>query len=202
MNTTLYLPYINYENIQFQANNDYYTSKEEYSKTLENDYYMNKDVIYNKMNAWNSGSVDLINKSTINSQSFHNNNDDDDVKYSKCEVLLYNENYEEETIDSIINYFNENDVFILIIKFNFDTMDEEFEEDLKLWFRTHQNINNIKEADDDWKFTNQPIRNFKFNFINKFNTQTNGELLNCKLIQQMDNNTYVVLVEKINFINN
>jgi hypothetical protein len=207
MDCTLYLPYIDYDDSDFNMNNNYYQSEEEYTSILEKSYDMDRDIVANTMNDWKNGTESSI----VGSQSHRNqyvnpffsnvnsSSKEEKTIYSKCQGTLYNELEEKETIDSILEYFRNEDVFISIIKFNLDDMDEEFEADLKLWYKNHENINNIEDADEDWKFNKEPMRNLKFTFQNKSGNTSYGELLNCKIVDRLDMETYAILVEKIIF---
>jgi hypothetical protein len=110
--------------------------------------------------------------------------------YSSCECEAFDEYMKDITINDIMEQTFNKDIFIMYIKLDFNTIEEEFEEDYKLWVRTHNNINKQKMS-DDWKFENEPKRTMKLLLSNK-----EFELVNCKILE-VSNNGLFVLIEEI-----
>ena len=102
-------------------------------------------------------------------------------------------------IDELINYFQSQEQFIVITEMNPNTMDEEFETDIRMWKNTHENINKYNKATDEWKLLHEPVRNIKLTIENDNGTKTYGELINCKIADVINNYIFAILIEKINF---
>ena len=193
MKCKLLLPYIDYYNTNFDVDDNYY-SNGGYENALKTNNSMYGDSIYNHMNQ-NGGILSNSNNFNMGINIFNQNTHKSDEKtsYSSCEGYLYDENMNDETVFGLENYIKNQDVFVLFIKLDFDTIEEEFETDFKMWVKSHNKINSYK-ADDDWKFANEPKKNVR--------VEVNGltvDLLNCKILD-VSNDKIAVLVEKIKYV--
>jgi hypothetical protein len=134
------------------------------------------------------GSYDINN--VVNGINNKVSKNEEKTLYSSCESEVFDEYMKDITINDIMNQTFNKDIFIMYIKLDFNTIEEEFEEDYKLWVRTHNNINKQKMS-DDWKFENEPKRTMKLILSNK-----EFELVNCKILE-VSNNGLFVLIEEI-----
>lgn len=187
MKVTLFLPYIDYYNSNFDVDDSYY-SNGSYEKALKANNDMYGDSIFAHMSNNNFSKSNTYNGFGGFSQQTVKN--EEKTSYSSCDATIYNENMEEETINGFKKYINNQDVCVLFIKLDFDTIEEEFETDFKMWVKSHNKINSYK-ADDDWKFANEPKKNIR--------VEVGGltvDLLNCKILD-VSNDKIAVLVEKI-----
>lgn len=193
MKCKLLLPYIDYYNTNFDVDDNYY-SNGGYENALKTNNSMYGDSIYNHMNQ-NGGILSNSNNFNMGINIFNQNTHKNDEKtsYSSCEGYLYDENMNDETVFGLENYIKNQDVFILFIKLDFDTIEEEFETDFKMWVKSHNKINSYK-ADDDWKFANEPKKNIRVEV-----DDLTIDLLNCKILD-VSNDKIAVLVEKIKYV--
>ncbi len=137
--------------------------------------------------------VDNLNKS-VNNFIQHNYSDITDLKNdTSCEAILIN-----ETIDTLIQHDLSSEPFYLNISFNFDTMDEEFEEELKQWIQMTKRVNNVNSS-YEWKMSNLPLKQIKFKVLNNYNKFTYGILDSCMIVDFVDKSTICVLVKKLMF---
>lgn len=195
MKCTLFLPYIDYYNTNFDVDNNYY-SNGGYEQALKQNNDMYGDSIYSHIsnNNFNANTAVFRNPYSfsegINGFNVKTSGNEEKTQYTSCEALIYDENMIDCNINDLVKYINIKDVFVLYIKLDFDTIEEEFEEDLKMWIKSHVNINKTK-ASDDWKFENEPKRNIKLSYENK-----EYNLINC-IILEHSNNGFFILVNEI-----
>lgn len=194
MKGTLFLPYIDYYNSNFDVDDNYY-SNGTYEETLTNEYTKNKDIVFNTINDYFDGNTSVLraNNNQGNTISFFNAKvpkNEEKTRYSSCDCYVLNEYLKDITINDINALKNINDVCVLYVKLDFDTIEEEFEEDFKLWVKSHNNINNTNRS-DEWKFENEPKRTFKLTINN-----ISYELCNCRILE-MSSNGFFILIEKI-----
>lgn len=198
MKCTLFLPYTQYSDSSFACDDNYY-SEESYTDALNKSLEESKNAVM-MLNNSNYDKKNTINFSVVQNYMKNENKSSEKEYLSSCEVKLFNENGIPENIEALINYNLSNDVFILLVNFDFNTIEEEFEEDFKEWVETTRKIS-YYGSDDDWIFSNLPKRTFKFKCLNKFGGDTFGEFVNCKILQTINGSKYAILVEKLNFIN-
>lgn len=203
MNITVYLPYYEYNDNDFEVDKDYYKSNDEYFNAIrENIQSTRNDVIQGMNNYMNNGSVKAYKDEYGQTYRYTNKEreSEDKVAYSKCEALIYDSNGKEETVDNFISDYVSKEMQLYVFKFNLDTADEEFEQEVNLWNTEHNKLQKYNERDEDWVFENEPIRNIKIKFTNNANEEKYAELVNCKLMEKQSLNIYVVLVEEIKLI--
>ena len=192
MKCTLFLPYIDYYNTNFDVDDNYY-SNGGYEKALKANDEMYKDSVYSFITNFEPLGQQNTFNSTISAFNGKVSKNEEKTSDSSCEASVYNEQMQEETIDGLKSYLRSQDVFILFIKLDYYTIEEEFESDLKMWFSSHNKINSVN-ASDEWKFQNEPKRNIRIK-IDDFN----ADLINSKILE-ISNDGFVILVEKINYI--
>ena len=199
MTVTLYLKLEGFDDGDFDIRNDYYKSDDEFFDAMdaENKKFSNVayDAISNFGNNINNKTAKL-NFSKAQSKNAKENN-------YRSEALLFDENGNDETVDNIISNALSQDVVINIIKFNRDSMDEEFEEDYNFWINDHEKLNQYKDKlgeEKVWK--NEPTRTFYVEFLNKANETKYVRFENCKILKKGDEDEYAVLSEKISLIEN
>jgi hypothetical protein len=202
MKADFYLPYYDYNDGAFDVSNDYY-SEDEYSKAVSDEYNKNKDIVYNSMLDAKNGSRSLIQGSDGQTYKFgqKTSQKDDKVAYSRCEGTLYDGNGNEDTVDGIIEKFAKQKPFLEIIGFDTDTSEEEFESEVSLWAREHNSINTYKDKlGEEWVLMKEPKRNIKLHFKNKANQDVYAMLEDCKIMDIVNDNAFVLFVEKITLI--
>lgn len=199
MTVTLYLKLEGFDDGDFDIRNDYYKSDDEFFDAMdaENKKFSNVayDAISNLGNNINNKTAKLIFSKTQSKNAKENN--------YRSEALLFDENGNDETVDNIISNALSQDVVINIIKFNRDSMDEEFEEDYNFWISDHEKLSQYKDKlgeDKVWK--NEPTRTFYVEFLNKANETKYVKFENCKILEKGGEDEYAVLSEKISLIEN
>ena len=202
MEVTLYLPYYDYNDGAFDVNDEYY-NENEYIDAISSEYNKNKDIVFNSMLDYNNGSRNVFTGTDGQTYKFGSkvSQNEDKVAYSSCEGVLYNEDGEKDDVDQLIEKFAKQESFVEMIEFNMDTPEEEFETELSLWTKEHSNINAYKsQQGEEWAWVNEPQRNVKIAFKNKANDDVYAVLENCKIMDIVDRNMYIVFVEKISLI--
>jgi hypothetical protein len=207
MKTTLYLPYFKgIEEDDFAVSNNYYKDENDYANAMRNNFNMTNAAVANGMNNYmNGSSINTYQSTDGQYYRFGGNNaqqtNDNDIAYAKCESIMCGEDGNDEDIDKFIAEYVSKDVQLYIFKLNLDTADEEFEQELNLWFNEHSSIQRYSNVKGDaWILENEPKRNLRLKFINKANEEKYAELVNCKIMEKQGMNIYVILTEEINLI--
>ena len=203
MKVTLYLPYYDYNDGAFDVSDDYYKNEGDYAKMIEQEYNKNKDIVYNSMLDAKNGSTSLVQGSDGQMYKFgqKTSQNEEKVAYSKCEGVLSSIDGSDETIDGFIEKFASQKQFLEIVNFDLDTIEEEFETEITLWVREHNSINKYGEKlGDDWVLTKEPKRNLKVHFKNKSNEDIYAVLEDCKIMDIIDNSSFILFVERITLV--
>jgi len=202
MKVTLYLPYYDYNDSEFDADESYY-GEGEYSNAVYDDFMRNKDIVESHMNDYRNGSRGVFTGTDGKTYKFCTKaqEKDDKVSYSSCEASLYDEDGADETVDGLIQKFAMQKDFIEMIEFDLDTSEEEFETECSIWENEHNGINSYRDkAGDEWVASKEPKRNVKMHFKNKANEDIYAVLENCKIMDNSERGTFIVYVEKISLI--
>lgn len=203
MEVTLYLPYYDYNDGAFDVSDDYYKNEGDYAKMIEQEYNKNKDIVYNSMLDAKNGSTSLVQGSDGQMYKFgqKTSQNEEKVAYSKCEGVLSSIDGSDETIDGFIEKFASQKQFLEIVNFDLDTIEEEFETEITLWVREHNSINKYGEKlGDDWVLAKEPKRNLKVHFKNKSNEDIYAVLEDCKIMDIIDNSSFILFVERITLV--
>ena len=202
MRVTLYLPYYDYNDSEFAADESYY-GEGEYTDAVYNDFMRNKDIVNSHMTQYKNGSRDVFTATDGKTYKFGTKaqQKDDKVAYSPCEAMLYNDEGADESVDGLIQKFATQKGFIEMLELDLDTSEEEFETECTLWENEHNNINAYRnKAGDSWVAANEPKRNVKMHFKNKADEDIYAVLENCKIMDNSERGTLIVYVEKISLI--
>lgn len=198
MKCTFFLPYFNYNDSEFDVDNNYYSSNEEYFEVMQNEIKKTSKVVDSAMNSLRNGRSIVSNNYNKNSNYNQSKNE---IAYSKCEGELFCENGEEETIDGIFDSVFKSDVALYIIKFDIDNAEEEFESALKQWVDEHNNI--LKYADgmgDDWVFEHEPKMRMIIEVTNHAGENKRIQMNNCKILEKSNISTYVIIADNLELI--
>jgi hypothetical protein len=204
MEVTFYLPYYDYNDGAFDVDNSYY-NEEEYAKAMSDEYNKNKDIVYNSMMDFKNGSRGLFEGTDGKVYKFgeKTHQSEDKVAYSSCEGELLDVNGGDETIDGFISKFAAQKQFLEIVEFDLNTVEEEFESEVSLWVKEHNNINKyINELGEDWVLAKEPKRNIKLQFKNNANQDVFAVLEDCKIMDIIEDNSFILFVERITLIDN
>lgn len=199
MNVTFYLPFYKYSDTAFDmADNalegvDYANKlREEYEKTKHGvDAYMHGDV--NSYRGTNGQTYVFGQKNTSNDDYKY-------INYSSCDGKLLNINGELENVDDLISHFSKQEMFISKFILDMNDCQEEFESEIYLWIKEHNNIQKYASKGEDWVLMNEPKRNVRVIFNNKANENVYAEFVNCKIIENIRVGEMTILVEKIKLI--
>lgn len=194
MNVTFYIPFYNYNDDAFSMDDGYYNDNE-YTKALVSEYEKTKDTVYKAM------SDPTAHNTYIDSRTYKFGKKipkkEKKLSYSECKGKLLDMDGNEETVDNIISHFAQEEMFINHLILNFDTSEEEFETEIKMWNKAHNEINEYISKGEDWVLQHEPKRNIRICFKNNSNEDIYAELVNCKIIEQSKINEYIILIEKI-----
>lgn len=204
MDAKIYLQYSDYGDTMFAADENYYKDEKAYMDAMTEDYNKNKDIVTNSVLDMIEGTGRLYSGADGNTYSFGQKTPQREEKYaySKCDGVIFNENGEDESVDSIItNMVNQNPV-VYMIELDRDSSDEEFEEELSLWVNEHNGINQYKgQMGDEWTWANEPIRDVFVSFKNKKNETVKMGLKSCRILDIVDNTSYILYIENIEMTN-
>lgn len=195
MECKILLPYIDYHSSNFEVDDDFYVNGG-YEQALKKNNEMYGDSIYNHISngGFNANTTVFRNPYSFNDNNYDLNNkvskNEEKTLYSSCECFIYNEFMKDISINDLMEQMFSKDVSVMFIKLNFDTAEEEFEEDFKLWVQTHNNINK-QNMSDEWKFENEPKKNIRLVTLNK-----EFDFINCKILE-MSSEGFFILIEEI-----
>lgn len=204
MEVTLYLPYYDYNDGAFDVNNDYY-NEEDYINAVSSEYNKNKDIVFNSMLDAKNGSGSLVQGSDGQTYKFGQQTaqSEEKVAYSKCEGVLWDIGGSKDTVDGFIDKFAKQEQFLEIVEFNLDTVEEEFETEVSLWVKEHNNINQYADKlGEEWVLAKEPKRNIKVQFKNNANQDVYAVLEDCKIMDIIEDNSFILYVERITLIDN
>lgn len=204
MEVTFYLPYYDYNDGAFDVDNAYY-NEEEYAKAMTDEYNKNKDIVYNSMMEFKNGSRGLFEGTDGKVYKFgqKTSQNEDKVAYSSCNGMLYDVGGSKESVDGFIEKFARQKQFLEIVEFDLDSSEEEFETELTLWKREHNKINQyIDKLGEDWVLAKEPKRNLKVHFKNNANEDVYAVLVDCRIMEIINDGSFVVFVEKITLVDN
>lgn len=203
MQAILYLPYYDYNDEAFDVGDNYYKNNSDYVNAMQQNFQATNNAVANKMANYINGQS-VSDYQSIDGQTYRfaktSQDSEEKASYSECECIVYGEDGKDKTIDDFVSECVSNDVQLYVLKLNFDTIGDEFEEELILWTNEHNGLKRFSN-DEDWIFENEPKRNLKLKFINKANEEKFAELVNCKIMERQGLNIYVVLAEDVKLIN-
>ena len=215
MKVSAYLPYFDYNDSKFDIQNST-VNGQDYADMLEKEYNRSKGAIDSFMSGKEIPTTAL---KSDDGQTYHfgQNKAQNEPKmlYSKSSAIILDTDDKDETVDTLIEHFARQEMFISKLEFMND-MEEDFEIELTLWKNEHNKLNSYKDKGyklftdrngdrmpiDEWILKNEPVRNVRIAFLNKANTMIYAELKNCKIIDIEKNNKIDLLVESIELIDN
>ena len=177
MEVTLYLPYYDYNDGAFDVSNDYYKSEEDYANMVEQEYNKDKDIVFNSMLDAKNGSGSLVQGTDGQTYKFGQKTaqNEDKVAFSKCEGVLWDIGGSKDTVET----------------------------EISLWVREHNSINQyVDKLGEDWVLAKEPKRNFKVHFKNNANQDVYAVLEDCKIMEIIEDNSFVLYIERITLIDN
>ena len=202
MKVTLYLPYYDYNDSEFDADESYY-GEGEYTNAVYDDFMKSKSVVESHMYDFKNGSQGGFLGTDGKTYKFgqKTSQNEDKVSYSKCEATLYDEDGSDETVDGLIKKFAEQNDFIEMLELDYDTSEEDFETECSIWKNEHDSINGYRDvAGDAWVAAKEPRRDVRMHFKNNADEDVYAVLENCKIMDDSEPGTFIVYVEKINLI--
>ncbi len=203
MEAKVYLQYIAYDDNLFSANEDYYKDENDYINAITEDYNRNKDIVTNSVLDMMEGSGRLYSGADGNTYAFGQKTSQKEEKYSyaKCDCIIFNEDGEDESVDSMISGLVSQQPTVYMFELDRDTSEEEFEEELRMWVNDHNGINQYKPfKGEEWAWVNEPVRNVKISFKNNNNETVNILLIDCRILDIIDNTSYILYIERMEMI--
>lgn len=213
MKASTYLPYFDYNDSKFDIQGST-VNGQDYADMLEKEYNRSKGAVDCFMNGKESPATALKSE---DGQTYHFGQNiaqnEPKMLYSKSSAIILDADDKDETVDTLIEHFARQEMFISKLEFMED-MEEDFEIELTLWKNEHNKLNSYKtkgykfitdrngnrEPIDEWILKNEPVRNVRISFLNKANTMIFAELKKCKIIDIEKNNKIDLLVESIDLI--
>jgi len=198
MEVTIKIVLENFNDGDFDTNNDYYKSNDDFFDAVKRNVDMNSNVAYEVMS--NQGSSMGRRTASFGTDGYKPSKNARNSIYT-CKATLLDEDENDETVDSLVTKSLTDDVVVSIIQYNTDSMDEEFEEDLKLWISDHHSINQYKDKlGDDAVWENEPKRTFIVSFPNKSGEEVNVQYENCRIVSEFEGVKYAVLAENVKLV--
>jgi len=204
MKGTLYLPYYDYNDGAFDVSDDYYGGQD-YINAMTDEYNKKKDVVFNSMLGMKNGSQGVFKGMDGQMYGFGDkvSQSAEKVAYSPCECILYGSDGEEESVDGFIEKFASQRECIEMVELDGDTSGEEFESEMMLWVREHDSINSYKgKLGEEWAWLKEPKRDVKLHFKNKADEDIYAVLENCRIMDIIDSNMFILFIEKITLVDN
>lgn len=204
MEVTLYMPYYDYNDSSFDVDSNYY-NENEYIEAVSNEYNKNKDIVYNSVLDAKNGAGTLIQGGDGQTYKFGVNESqkEEKIAYSSCKCIVYDENGNDDTVDSLITHFVKQKPFIEMVEFDDTTSEEEFIAEVSLWVKEHNAINKYKDfKGEEWAWIKEPKRNIKMHFVNNAGEDLYAILENCKIMDIVDDNSMIIFIEKLRLIDN
>lgn len=203
MEAKVYLQYVSYDDSLFSASEDYYKDENDYINAITEDYNRNKDIVTNSVLDMIEGSGRLYSGTDGNTYAFGQKTPQKEEKcsYTKCDCTIFNEDGEDESVDSMITRLVSQQPTVYMFELDRDTSEEEFEEELRMWANDHNGINQYKAfKGEEWAWANEPVRNVKVSFKNKRNETVNIMLIDCRILDIVDNSSYILYIERMEMI--
>ncbi len=203
MEAKIYLQYSDYNDDLFSMKGDYYKNDQEYMDAMTEDYNKNKDIVTNSVLDMLEGSGSLYSGVDGNTYVFGQKTPQKEEKYSyaKCDCVIFNENGEDETVDSLISNMVSQQPTVYMFELDMGSTEEEFEEELRMWVNEHNGITQYSNFyGDDWVFANEPTRNVRISFQNKRGDEINMILVDCKILDILHNSSYILYIERIEML--
>lgn len=201
MKATIYLPYYSiYDDGYFDVSDDYYKSDSDYVNAIASNVKNTRNAIVNYVE---NGATNVYKSSDGQIYKYDNKsqNDVNKVSYAQCDAVIFNANGENESVDNFISEYVSKKPQLYIISLNLDTSDEDFEQELNLWTKDHNELQKYSSAKgDEWILDNEPVRDLRLEFLNNANEKTYAVLKNCKIMEKQGIGRYVILVNQINLI--
>ena len=198
MKIKIYFPYYGYGNDDYETS-DRYGSEEEYIEAIQKEDERNRDVVYESMVRQGNGQSimgNCVKKFSVEDK------EDEKIEFCTCEGVMYNENEDDMSVDEVVTLMARQEPFVMVLGLDFDTMEEDFIMELKLWQREHQAINSfIDDKGEAWCWSKEPRKDLEFEFENNANETKRGVCVGSVLMDTYDDNKIILYVERIDILN-
>lgn len=187
------IPVVNTENGKYEYNGE--LSRDAYSE-MEYAEFRNTDRRVNRFVDNMANGISNISRYRMNDVKDYESHPDLLYQYFETEAIFQNANKDEIEEEYLIEHFNKEDMFILILNINTNTLDMDAESELRYWLDDSRRVESDKTLDNKTKLKLLPFYFFKVKI-----GERNYVLKNCKMLQNYGNNKskyfFAVLVEKI-----
>ena len=189
MKIKIYFPYYGYGNDDYETS-DRYGSEEEYIEAIQKEDERNRDVVYESMVRQGNGQSIMGNSVKMFSVE---GKEDEKIEFCTCDGMMYNENEDDMSVDEIVARMAHQEPFVMVLGLDFDTMEEDFIMELKLWQREHQAINSfIDDKGEAWCWSKEPRKDLEFEFENNANETKRGVCVGSVLMDTYDDNKIIL----------
>jgi hypothetical protein len=191
----LYIPYLSYDEKSFIK----FVPENQINNNDTNIIFNNNDLNHSLNNEVNDFIIyhQAVNEINNLDLQFKKDNNTEITTYTPIDIELFNIRGEDESLDTLLNYYRTQEQFISIIQFNTETISDDGESELKLWLKSSNKINKANNMflSDEQKLLNLPMKTFKL----VINNNAKAYLENCKLVEILDNNCFAMIIDKITF---
>lgn len=203
MDVEFYLPYSDYNDDSFSVSENTFKDESEYIKAITDDFDKHKNIDYElEINAKNTHRDDFLGTDgqfySLTKKMHQNANK---VAYSKCNGTLFNSNGENDTVDELIEKFAKQEQFVEMVELKLDSIEEEFETDFLMYLKEHKEIDSYSlSMGEEWSWNHEPKRDIRIVFKNKANQNVYAVLENCKVMDIVDDKTFILFVDKMTLV--
>lgn len=179
---------------------------------FKNDFEVKKDIdqeTYIKMlnDNYDESSFDIVNfiengvksnkKYTFYQKLDDTYDDNDYYEYNEVKALITDINDNDLKASNILSYYESDEILVLILSINVETLNEDTESEIRSWIKDSMNINNNTNINDDLKILNLPKKNIKIDINNNI-----LYMVNCKILDNYSDIShgkikFAILIEKI-----
>ena len=196
MKFDLFIPYQNTMG-DSKSMDDYYRSEEDYINALRTEESSNGALIFNTMA--NGGIYGSTYYGAFNNNVRNYDEIPEIITYSKASCVLMSANGgSPETVDTMIDKFASQNEFLVTVNFDMQSMDAEFEEELREWnSETISILKTGQKMGNEWVETNIPRRNLRLSFLNKSQKLVQFTLDSCEIERKLSKNSYLIYVKRM-----
>lgn len=198
MNVKIYFPYYGYGNEDYEVS-DQYMSEDDYINAIRREDEMSRDVVYESMIRQSEGGSLIGGDVKLYSVG---KEDNEKIEFCTCDGVLYNEEEEDMSVDELVTQMANQKPFVCVLGVDFDTMDEDFTIELRLWQKEHQGINSlIDNKGEAWCWSKEPRKDLEVEFVNEANETKRGVCVGSVMMDTYDDNKIILYVERFDILN-
>lgn len=194
MRGILFIPYIDYNNNNFVYQDEEFDKN--YVDYLHREYIKHKFTVDNVLEACKRNNNMSIINSTTNRKQAENVKINNNYNYYKTPIELLNVYGRPEDFNHLIGYFQTQQMFPIIIKFDDIQKIPEIEAEFKMWIRETNKVKQAEQLNEAEKIMYLPKKDLKVSF----GLNSNAILKGCKILDIYSLNSYGISVNNIIFV--